>query len=132
MTGGGGWRDRKSGGGVETYKQKKTEGKKIVNTLKKNKYLGHLQSMESKFAFKPTDQQHPHILHSEVRQGTGVLWDLRCICHLRPVVQYLLGRNWAVLLQVLPTLAYPERMGSSLVIIPARVLLSCQRTQLEG
>lgn len=35
MTGGGEWRDRESGGGLETYKQKKTEGKKIVNTFKK-------------------------------------------------------------------------------------------------
>lgn len=26
--------------------------------FKKNKYLGHLQPMGSRFAFKPTDQQH--------------------------------------------------------------------------
>lgn len=29
------WRDRDRDGGLETYKQKKTEGKKILNTLKK-------------------------------------------------------------------------------------------------
>lgn len=29
------WRDREKGPGLETYKQKKTEGKKIPNTLKK-------------------------------------------------------------------------------------------------
>lgn len=29
------WRDREKGEGLETYKQKKTEGKKILNILKK-------------------------------------------------------------------------------------------------
>lgn len=64
------WRDTEKGEGLETYKQNKTEGKKILNTFKKNKYLGHLQSIGSRFASKPTDQQHPHILHPEVRD-----WD---------------------------------------------------------
>lgn len=61
------WRDRERGGGLETYKQKKTEGKKILNTLKKNKYLGLLQPMGTRFASKSTDKQHPHIPHPKVK-----------------------------------------------------------------
>lgn len=58
---------QRMGGGLETDKQKKTQGKKIPTTLKKNKYWGHLQPTGSRFASKPTVQQHPHIPHPAVR-----------------------------------------------------------------